>query len=184
MLAAPADQVADQGEFGLSAGVAGVELQGLVVRLACELGVHITEVFVGGGIGRVRADGHLERLARFFVLPLRRVEHREIVVRLGKLGVILGELGEDVDRISRLVLLGEDQALEEPALRVLGLLREILIDTFERLRLLTLLEEFADVLELIGVHSAGRQQERRGGGEKRGKKRRETDHRAILPGMF
>ena len=103
----------------------------------------------------MRANGHLERLARLLVLALGRIQHREVVVRFRQLGIVLGELGEDVDRLRRLVLVGEDQALEEAALCIARLGGEELVDLVERLRVLLLAQQGRGIGELVGVHWSG-----------------------------
>ena len=85
-------------------------MQRLVISLAGQAGIDIAEVFIGGGIARMGADGHLQCLTGFFILTLRGIQHRQVVVGLGQLGIVLGQAGEDVDRIGGLVLFGQDQA--------------------------------------------------------------------------
>ena len=99
------EQLADQRQLGLHRGVAGIELQGAAVGLAGQLGVDVAEVLVRGGVAGVGADRHLERGTRLVELALAGVQHREVVVRLGQLGVVLGELGEGGDGVGRAALL-------------------------------------------------------------------------------
>src|SRR5688572_28937541 len=106
----------------------------------------------------MRADRLLERDTRLFVLPLPGVDHREVVVRLGQVGKILREAGEDVDRFARVALLREDHRLEEARLRIAWLGGERLVHAFERLAMLTGLEKFVRVLELIGARGSEAQQ--------------------------
>ena len=67
------------------------------------------------------ADRHFKRAARFVVLFLLGVEHRQIVVGLGQFGKILGQLGEYRDGFCRTAEVGEDQSAQEAALSVLRL---------------------------------------------------------------
>ena len=53
-------------------------------------------------------------------------------------GIILGEAGEDVDRVRRLVHLGEDQTFEKASLGILRAAAQVGVDFFERLRVLPL----------------------------------------------
>ena len=76
----------------LRAGVGGVELQRLVVGLAGELGVDVAEVLVARWRSSDACGSTLQRAARLFVLALRGVDHGEIVVGLGQLGVVLRQL--------------------------------------------------------------------------------------------
>src|SRR4051812_14445220 len=84
-----ADQLAYQRQLVLGGRVRRVELQRLVVRLARELGVDVTEVLVRGGVAWMRADGHFQLLSRLLVLALARIQYRQIVVGLGQLGIVL-----------------------------------------------------------------------------------------------
>jgi hypothetical protein len=69
-------------------------LQRLVVGLAGQLGVDVAEVFVGDGVGRMGPYGHFQRRACLVVLFLLCVKDGQVVVGLGKLRVVLGQLGE------------------------------------------------------------------------------------------
>ena len=97
------------------------------------------------------ADRLLERRARLVVLPLARVDHRQVVVRLGKIRIVLRELGEDVDRFLLLSLLGKDQALEKPRLRILRIRGERAVHALERLRRLAGLEQLLCVFDIAGA---------------------------------
>src|SRR5262245_49059943 len=99
----------------------------------------------------MRANRFFELLTRLFVLTLRGVENGEVVVGLGQLRIVPRQRGENVDRFRRLVLLREDQPFGETSVGIARLLREILVDALERLRVLALLEKAVDVLELVGV---------------------------------
>src|SRR5712691_7863625 len=65
----------------------------------------------------MRADRLLQRGAGFLVLPLRGVDHGEVVVRLRQLRLVLRELGEDFDRFLAVALFGDDDALEKAGLQ-------------------------------------------------------------------
>jgi hypothetical protein len=104
-----------------------------------------------GGVAGVRAYRHLESRARLVVLALRGVQHCQIVVRLGQLRKFLGQLREYLDRVVGLVLLGEDDAFQEAAARILGIFCEIRVDPVERAVELSLLEELVRVLQLLAL---------------------------------
>src|SRR3954466_10482656 len=96
-------------------------------------------------------DRLLERDARFLVLPLSRVDHGEIVIRLGKLRIILRELGEEVDRFLGVALIGEDQSLQEARLWIAWLRGKHLVDALERLLMLSGFQHAARILEIVGA---------------------------------
>jgi hypothetical protein len=87
------------------------------------------------------------------------VDHGQVVVGLGQFREFLGQLGEHGDGVVGLVHLGQDDALEEPALGILGLSGEVLVDLLQRLGMLPLLDQFADVLQGVGARRCGGQQQ-------------------------
>jgi hypothetical protein len=153
-----AHQIADQGKLFLRARVGRVDLQGLVIGLAGEPRVDVAEVFVGGGIRRMGADGHFQGLPGLVELLLLGVDHGEVVVGFRQFRIILGQPGEYRDGFRRLVHLGQDDALEEASLGILGLAGQILVDLHQRLGILPLLDLLADVLQRIGMNRRRQQQ--------------------------
>ena len=149
------EQLADQRQLGLHRGVARIELQRAAVGLAGELGVHVAQVLVRGRVARVRADRHLERGTRLVELALAGVEHGQVVVRLGQLRIILGQLGEGGDRVAGAAGLGLDHALEEAHLLVLGLAREVLVGLGERLVHLARTKQLVHVAVFVGERGGG-----------------------------
>ena len=94
--------------------------------------------------------GHFECGTRFVVLFLLRIENRQVVIRLGQFRVVFSELGEDADRLCRLVHFRVDQALEESTLGILGLVAQIGVDFFKCLRVLTLLDQALNLRQIVG----------------------------------
>ena len=137
-----------------------------------------------GGVARVRVDRELERGFRLVEIALRGVEHREVVVGLGELGIVLGEPGEHLDRVGHALLLGEDEALEEAPLRIARLRFQECLDLVERRLQLALAVEFLRFAQVVG----GRRPREHGDGSERGRveaRERETtqeavQHRAII----
>lgn len=97
-----------------------------------ELRVDVAEVLVGGGGIGLDADRHLEVLARALVVAARRVQDGEVVVRLGQLGIVLGEGAEDRQRLVRAREFGQDHAAQEAAVGVLRPRGEVLVHERER----------------------------------------------------
>ncbi len=144
------EQFLHQRELHLRRGVVLVQLQRAVVGAAGELCVDVAQVLVRRGVARVRVDGELERRLRLVVVALRGVEHREIVVGLGQFRVVLGEPGEHHDRLGVPLLLGEEQALEEPALRLARLRLQIGVDLLHGRLHLALAVEFLRLAQVVG----------------------------------
>src|SRR3977135_2049434 len=109
----------------------------------------------------MRAAPLLQRGAGFLVLPLRGEDHREVVVRLRQLRVVLRELGEDFDRFLAAALFGDDDALEKAGLRIARLRLQHLVYALERLRVLPGFKEFGGVLQVVAARYK-RAAERRG----------------------
>ena len=106
-------------------------------------------------VAGVGVDGELKRGLGLVEGTLGRVEHRQVVVRLGELGVVLGEGREGLDRLVRLVLFREDQAPQETALGFLGLRLEVRIDLLERRLQAAGLVEALGFLEVVGRGGEG-----------------------------
>ena len=121
-------ELARERELGPHRPVAGVEAERFLVGARGEAGVDVAEILVRDGVLRVGADRALERVARPVVLPARGVDDGDVVVRLGELGVILGEREEEIEGLVRAALLGEDHALQEPAALVGRLGGEVAVD--------------------------------------------------------
>ena len=105
----------------------------------------------------MRVDGELERGARLVVVALRGVEHREVVVRLGQLRVILREAGEHLDRFGHALLLGVDEAFQEASLWIARRCLEEYLDLVERGRELSLSVELLRLAQI--VHGRGNDME-------------------------
>src|SRR5258707_13567550 len=97
----------------------------------------------------MRADRLLERGTCLFILPLRGVNHREVVVRLGELRVVLGKLGKNVYRFPGVALLGKDKALEKGRLRMTRLVSEHPVYTLKCHLMQARLEHLSGSLQLI-----------------------------------
>ena len=121
---------------------------------------------MGRGVARVGPDRHLEGVAGLVVLALLGVEHGEVVVGLGELRVVLGQLLEDGNGFSAAVELGQDHPAQEAHLGVPGLGGEELIGLFEGLAQLTLFDEGLQVLDGVRPDRAADQaREEQGGGQ-------------------
>ncbi len=145
------EQLADQCQLGLHRRVAGIELQRLVVGLAGQARIDVAQVLLRRGVAGVGADGHFQRGACLVVLRLARVEHGQVVVGLGQLGVVLGQLDEGGRGVGALAAFGLDHALEKAHLRVARLGRQVLIGTCQRLGMLALAQQLADIAVVVGV---------------------------------
>ena len=120
-----------QGQLGLNARVAPIELQRLAVGLTGQFSVHVTQVFMGGGVTGVSPDGHLKRSPGFVKLALTGVEHGQVVVGLRQLRVVLGDLREGGDGVQGLGCFGLDHAFDKAHLRIARLASKILVSLGE-----------------------------------------------------
>ena len=77
------------------------------------------------------------------------MQHGEVVVGLGQLGIVLGELRERDDGVGHAAGFGLDHALEETHLRVSRLRREVLVSTLQGLRVLARTQQLVDVVVLV-----------------------------------
>ena len=97
----------------------------MLVRLGSERGIDVAQVLVGDRVAGVGAYGHLQLPARVLVAALARVEHRQVVVRLGQFRELLAQCREHVDGLLSAVLLREDDALQEARARIARVLAEV-----------------------------------------------------------
>src|SRR5439155_7186158 len=135
------EQLANQRELGLGALVYLVERNGAVVFHAGEAGIDVAEVLVRDRVVGPGQECNLERPARLIVVALLRPDHRQVVVRLGQLRVILGQLLESGDRGIGLVLICLQHAFEESCLRVLRVGREHAVDLGQCRRVLAVMDQ-------------------------------------------
>ena len=91
----------------------------------------------------------LERRFRLVVVALRRIKHREVVVRLRQLGKILGKAGEDLDRVLHALLFGEDESFQEASLRIARHRLQVDLDLVEGRLQLLLAVELLGFLEVV-----------------------------------
>ena len=166
-LGAGRKEIANQCQLGLNRGIGAVELQGFAVGLAGQLGVDVTQVFVCGGIAGVGPDGHLERGASFVKLALSGIEHGQVVVGLGQLGVVFGQLGERADGLCRFARLGLDHALEKAHLRITRLARQILVCLGLGFRQLASTQQLVDICIVVGVGGSSSHRKSESGKAKR-----------------
>ena len=120
-------QGADQRQLGLHPGIAAVKLQCFAVGLAGQLGIHIAQIFMRGGVARVGANRHFKRSTCLVKLALACVQNGQVVVGLRQLGVVLRDLGEGVDGISGLASFGLNHAFDKTHLRVTRFARQVLV---------------------------------------------------------
>ena len=121
---------------------------------------------MGRGVARVGPDRHLEGVPGLVVLALLGVKHGKVVVGLGKLRVVLGELLEDADGFAAAVEFGEDHPTQEADLGVTRLRCEELVGLFEGLAQLPLFDKGLQILHGICPNGAADQaREEQGGGQ-------------------
>ena len=136
---------------------------------------------MGRRVARVRVDRELERRLRLVVVAERSVEHREVVVGLGKLRKVLGEAGEDLDRLVDLLLLGEDESAEEAALRLARLCLEVGVHAFHRRLEPALRVELLRLAQVVGGCGGGATGEcQREGDDDDGQAQVAKEHRVII----
>jgi len=112
------------------------------------------------------ANRHFQRVAGLVVLTLLGVEDGEVVVGLGKLRVVLGQLLEHRDCFTAPVEFGQHDALQEAHLRIPRLGGEELVGFFEGLGKLPLFDEGLQILQGIRPDRPAEQAgEEQGGGE-------------------
>lgn len=122
----------------------GVHLQGLGVTLFGQLAVHIRQIAVGCGIAGVGLQGFFQKGFGFFELAFGRVQHPQVVVGLGMVGMRLGDLFESLDRLVDLPLLGLNHAFHEAPLHRLGRIFALGLNQLASFIELTALKGFFD----------------------------------------
>ena len=143
-------QVADQGQLGLHCGVAAVQLQRFAVGLAGQLGVYVAQVLMRSGIAGVGAYGHFKRGAGLVKKALVGIQHGQVVVGLGQLGVVFGQLGEGGNRVLGLARLRLDHTLQKAHLRVTWLARQVLVGLAQCFGVLACTQQAVNVGVVIG----------------------------------
>ena len=147
-------QIANQIQFGRDGAVTFVELQCLVISLARELGVNITQIFMGGGIAWVGLNGKFKGNTRFLELPFGAIKHGQIVVRLRQLRVVLGQRLEGHDGVVGFAKLGLGQTTDEAPDRVFRLGSQVNVHPIQGYLRLPGLEQPVDFLQ-VGSLRAG-----------------------------
>ena len=103
-----------------------------------------------GGVARIGANRHFKRGSSLVELALPGVKHGHVVVRLGQLGVVLGNLGEGGDGVVGLAGFGLDHALQKAHLRVFGLAGQVLVSLGLRFRVLPGAHQAGDIGVVVG----------------------------------
>jgi hypothetical protein len=105
----------------------------------------------------MRGDRLVQLLARGLVPALRRIQHAEVVVRLGQLGKILRQTFEGRHRFLRARQFAEDHAALEAHLRIARVLLQKRVGTLERRFPLPLVHQRGDLRCLaLGHRNRGR----------------------------
>ena len=136
-----------------------------------------------GGVTGVGADRHFQCCTRLVVLALRGVQYGEVVVRFRQFGVVLRQLGEDLDRILRLVLLGEQDAAQEAAAGIFGFGFQILINTLKRAIHLPLFQQLLGFLQFVGLGEYGGCKQQADGDCSEPRRGQFLGHRVIIPAV-
>ena len=89
----------------------------MLVGAARQLRVHVSEIGVDNGV-RVPLQRHQQSLARRLQPSLQRVEHREVVVRLEHVGVLVPQRLEDFDGLSGPPLVRAKNSVQKARLRI------------------------------------------------------------------
>ena len=122
-----------EGKLCFGAFVLTIQLQRLVIGETRHLGVDVTETLVCGGVAGMGIDCEQQRIPRLHIFATRSVEHRQIVVWLGQVGIFRRELGKHLYRRVGTILLREDDALEKSPLSMSRVAREKTVGGIERL---------------------------------------------------
>jgi hypothetical protein len=122
--------------------------------------MHVAEIFERRRIVRVQADRLLQLGAGFRVLALGGIDCGEIVVRLGKLRVLLHQLLEDGLRLCAATRVGEQDRFQETQLRVLRVCCESSLGALECSRSLPRVMQAGDFGEVLGGCAPARRSER------------------------
>ena len=133
-------------------------MQSLAIGLAGQLGIHIAQVFVGGGVAGVGADRHFQRGAGLVKLALAGIQHSQVVIGLRQLRVVFGQSAEGGDGLGGFAGVALDHAFDEAHLRVAGFACQVLVGLGECLIEFTVACQLGNVGVVI----------RMGGGEDEG----------------
>ncbi|MNT02717.1 hypothetical protein D3C72_1372240 [compost metagenome] len=82
---------------------------------------------MGGGIAGVGANRLLQRLGSLALLPIGGIQHRQIVIRLGHVGIFARQGRENLDCLCILLLLGGDHPAQKAHLHVCRVLLQMAI---------------------------------------------------------
>lgn len=97
-------------------------------------GVYVAQVAVGRGVVGVGANGVFERCACLGQPTVRRVQHRQVVVRFGQFGVGLDQRFVHLARRVDVALAGQHHAQQQAGLRVAGMILQPLLQALLRQR--------------------------------------------------
>jgi hypothetical protein len=143
-------------------GIGAVQLQGLGIGLACQLGIHIAEVLMRSGIAGVGPDRHLQSGTGLVELALACVQYGQVVVGLRQLRVVFGQLGEGADGVGRFAGFRLDHAFEEPHLWIARFACQKLVGLAECFWQAAGPQELAHVAVFIGMGRAQTQYRSKG----------------------
>ena len=127
-------------------------MEGLAVRLTGQFGVHIAQVFMGGGVTGVGANGHFQRHPRFLELALAGVQHGQVVVRLRQFRVVFCQFDECLSGFAGFTRLSQDHTFEKTHLWIARLAVQILIRLAQRFSGLARFQQPVDLAVVVGMH--------------------------------
>ena len=109
-----------------------------------------------GGVAGVRGQCCFQRIPRLLVVAALGVQHGKIVVRLGQLRIVAGQIGERLERIVFAAELDQHQRTREPRLGVLGRLLEVRVEDGQCLLVLSAVDQGLGLIERGGAERAAR----------------------------
>ena len=132
-------------------GVSAVKLQRLAISLAGEPGVDVAQILMGRGVTGIGAYRHFKRGPGLVKLALTGIEHGQVVVGLGQLGVVFGDFCEGGNRVASLAGFGLYHAPEKAHLRVARLRGQVLVSLGEGFGVLIGADQTADIGIVVGM---------------------------------
>ena len=141
---------------------------------------------MGCRIAGIGTDGLLQRLRRLALLPLGRIEHRQVVIGFGHAGVLAHQGRKNLDGLRVLLLLAGNHPAQKPHFHIIGVLLEIAVGLPGRLFGIALIQQLAHFVHCacrMRGHAAQEQAPTQENGQQRPRKAR-RGRTVLMPRNF
>ncbi|MNV42763.1 hypothetical protein D3C71_1344480 [compost metagenome] len=141
---------------------------------------------MGCRVAGIGTDGLLQRLSRLALLPLGRIEHRQVVIGFGHAGVLAHQGRKNLDGLGMLFLLAGNHPAQKPHFHIVGILLEIAVGLPRRLFGIALIQQLAHFVHCacgMRGHAAQKQAPTQQNGQQRPRKARRS-RTVLMPRNF